>query len=87
MCIGGENYVETEEDYFLGYSETEQSGYDEGYADGRAGNNKPEPGERLPNGEPTKRVTKMEEKMVVILDIYTDIVWVSMKKPILMDKQ
>ena len=56
MCIGGENYVETEEDYFLGYSETEQSGYDEGYADGRAGNNnKPEPGERLPNGEPTKK--------------------------------
>ena len=37
MCIGGTNYVETEEDYWLGFDETKNSGYETGYSDAQSG--------------------------------------------------
>lgn len=55
MCEKGDTYLGTEEDYWFGYNEMEQSGYDKGYEDGRGGiNNEPPYGDRLPSGEPTR---------------------------------
>ncbi|MFA5838704.1 MAG: hypothetical protein WC849_02095 [Candidatus Paceibacterota bacterium] len=58
ICEGGGSYVGTEEDYEIGYGETGQLGYDAGYSDAFGGNDNSGSlpiGDRLPNGEPTKK--------------------------------